>query len=122
MMRFRSGERGEGRMGTLVGLSVVALMIYLGFKVVPVMINAYAFRDYMEEEARFAALRNHDEELKKRVLRKAQDLDLPVTANDIKVRRSTTHFDIMVAYTIPIHTPIYTYNWSFNEETRAPLF
>jgi hypothetical protein len=40
-----TSERGEGRLGTLFGLSVLVLTIYLGFKIVPVMVNAYAFRD-----------------------------------------------------------------------------
>jgi len=121
-VRTRRSERGEGRMGTIFGLVVLAVTVYLAFKVLPVMVNAYAFRDYIEQETRFAALRNKDEEVIKRVLRKAEELDLPVTRKSITVNRSTSHFDIRVAYTIPIETPVYTYNWVFNEENRAPLF
>jgi len=120
--RSRWSERGEGRLGTIFGLVVLAVTVYLAFKVVPVMVNAYAFRDYIEQETRFAALRNKDEEVIKRVLRKAEELDLPVTRKSITVNRSTSHFDIRVAYTIPIETPVYTYNWVFKEENRAPLF
>jgi hypothetical protein len=116
------GERGEGRLGTLFGLIVLALSIYLGVKVVPVMVNGYAFRDYLEEEARFAALRNRDDEVKKRVLRKAQELDLPIGAKNILINRTNTHFDIKVKYVVPIETPVYTYNWNFDEAIRAPLF
>jgi hypothetical protein len=118
----RRSERGEGRVGTLFGLSVLVLTVYLGFKVVPVMVNAYAFRDYIEQEARFAALQKKDEEVLKRVLRKAQELELPVQAKNIKVSRDQGHFDIAVRYTVPIETPIYTYNWAFDEKYRAPLF
>ena len=118
----RHGERGEGHLGTVFGLTVLAVTVYLGFKVVPVMINAYAFRDYIETETRFAALRNRDEEVIKRVVRKAEELDLPVTTKNISVNRSQSHFDIKVVYTIPIETPVYTYNWAFDEEYRAPLF
>ena len=121
-VRPRPSERGEGRMGTIFGLVVLAVTVYLAFKVVPVMVNAYAFRDYIEQETRFAALRNKDEEVIKRVLRKAEELDLPVTRKSITVNRSTSHFDIRVAYTIPIETPVYTYNWVFDEQNRAPLF
>jgi len=115
-------ERGEGRLGTLLGLSVLVLTVYLGFKVVPVLVNAYAFRDYIEQETRFAALQKKDEEVVKRVLRKAEELELPVKAKNIKVNRSSSHFDIVVRYTVLIETPLYTYNWDFNEEYRAPLF
>ena len=122
MSMNREGERGEGRLGTLFGLCVLALTIYLGYKVIPVMINAYAFRDYIEQETRFAALKKRDEEVVKSVLRKAQELELPVDAKNIKVNRSTTYFDIVVRYTVPIETPVYTYRWDFDERYRAPLF
>jgi len=118
----RVSERGEGRFGTLVGLCVLLLTIYLGFKVLPVMVNAYSFRDFIEQEARFAALKKADEEVSKRVLIKAQELELPIGPKDIRVSRSNTHFDIAVKYTVPIKTPVYTYQWVFDEKTRAPLF
>ena len=121
-MRKRRGELGEGRLGTLFGVSVLVLTIYLGCKVVPVMVNAYAFRDYIEQETRFAALSKKDDEVVKRVLRKAQELELPVQTKNIRVNRSASHFDIAVKYTVPIVTPVYTYNWDFSEQYRAPLF
>lgn len=120
--RSRQSERGEGRLGTIFGLTVLAVTVYLAFKVLPVMVNAYAFRDYIEQETRFAALRNKDEEVIRRVIKKAEELDLPVTRKSITVNRTSSHFDIRVAYTIPIETPVYTYNWVFKEEQRAPLF
>jgi len=118
----RERQRGEGRLGTVFGLTVLAVTVYLGFKVLPVMINAYAFRDYIEQETRFAALRNKDEEVVKRVLRKAEELELPITRKSVTVSRTQSHFDLKVAYTIPIETPVYTYNWVFQEESNAPLF
>ncbi len=120
--QWRKSERGEGRFGTMVGLCVLLLTIYLGFKVVPVMVNAYSFRDFIEQEARFAALKKVDDEISKRVLRKAQELELPVSPKDILISRSNTHIDITVKYTMPIETPVYTYQWVFDEKSRAPLF
>ena len=120
--RWRRSERGEGQFGTLVGLCVLLITIYLGFKVIPVMVDAYAFRDFIEQEARFAALKKKDGAVRDRVLRKAQELELPIDAKSIVLNRTTTHFDIKVKYTVPIETPIYTYNWVFDEKCRAPLF
>ena len=122
MVLGRRGERGEGRLGTLVGLSVLAVTIYLGCKVVPVMVNAYAFRDFIEQETRFAALRNKDAEVVKRVLQKARELELPVESKSIKISRSNARFDIVVKYIVPIETPVYVYNWAFDERFSAPLF
>ena len=47
-MRKMANERGEGRVGTIFALTLLAVFIYLGVKVVPVMINTYAFKDFIE--------------------------------------------------------------------------
>lgn len=122
MSLSRRSERGEGRLGTLVGLAVLALTIYLGCKVLPVMVNAYAFRDFLEQESRFAALRNKDAEVAKRVYQKAKELELPIDSKAIKISRTNNRFDIAVKYVVPIETPVYVYNWVFDEKFTAPLF
>ena len=120
---FLHDERGEGRLGTVMGVLVLAVFIYLGVKVVPVMINVYEFRDSIEEQARFAAMPRHDDDLiKTSILHKARELDLPVGAKDVQVSRTPSRIDIRVKYTIPIETPVYTYHWSLDESLSAPLF
>ena len=121
-MGFRD-ERGEGKFGTLFGLMVLAVFIYLGAKVVPILISVYEFRDSIEEESHFAAMPRHDEEvIKHNILQKARELELPVGAKDVIVSRSSTRIDIKVKYTVPIETPVYTYKWSLDESLSAPIF
>ncbi len=123
MPRLSRNQAGEGRTGTFIALLVLGAGIYLGVKFVPVMINAYAFRDYLDEQARFAQLPHHDDEMvKNNILRKARELELPVAGKDILVDRSSNRIDIRAHYTVPIVTPVYTYNWEFNESIDAPLF
>lgn len=120
---FLRDERGEGRLGTLFGVLVLAMFIYLGVKVVPLLVSVYEFRDSIEEQARFAALPRHDdEEVKRSILRKARELELPVGAKDVSVNRTSTRIDIKVKYTVPIETPVYTYKWALDESLSAPLF
>ena len=120
---FLRDERGEGKLGTLFGIVVLAMFIYLGVKVIPVMINVYEFRDSIEEQARFAAMPRHDDDLvRNNILHKARELDLPVGARDVLVSRTPSRIDIKVKYTIPIETPVYTYKWSLDESLSAPLF
>jgi len=120
---FTRHERGEGRLGTLFGIVVVAVFIYLGVKIVPLLINVYEFRDSIEEQARFAALPRHDEDVVKHaILQKAVELQLPVGAKDVIVNKSSTRIDIQVKYVLPIETPVYTYRWALDESLSAPLF
>jgi len=117
-----AGERGEGRLGTLFAVTLLIVLIYAGVKVVPVMINSYAFKDFIEEEARFAAVRTNDEEIKQRVFNKARELELPVEMKQIHTERSNSRFDIAVSYIVPIVTPVYTYEWRRDERISSPLF
>jgi len=126
MARFskrRRTEAGEGRAGTLFALVVLGVAIYLGAKFVPIMINAYTFRDYLEEQAHFAALPHHDDEMvKNNILHRARELDLPVGAKDVMVERTSSRIDIRARYTVPVETPVYTYNWKWNESISEPMF
>jgi hypothetical protein len=116
------GERGEGRLGTMFALALLVVMIYLGFKVVPVMINSYTLKDFMEEEARFASVRRDDEEIRTRVFNKARELELPISKEMIHTERTNARFDISVAYAVPIVTPVYTYQYKRDEHVSSPLF
>lgn len=122
MTRPRRGERGEGRAGTIISLLILVVLIYLGIKYVPVMINSYSFRDYIEEEARYAAVRKGDEEIRDRVFQKATELTLPVDKASIRIQRSQNELTISVNYTVPIETPLFTHRWQFQERATAPLF
>jgi hypothetical protein len=121
-MKSNRGERGEGRLGTFFALTLLVVMIYLGFKVVPVMINSYTFKDFIEEEARFAAVRRDDEEIRTRVYNKARELQLPISKEMIQMERTNTRFDIIVRYAVPIVTPVYTYQYKRDEHVSSPLF
>jgi hypothetical protein len=121
-MTGEAAEKGEGRLGTLFAITLLIVLIYAGVKVVPVMINTYALKDFIEEEARFAAVRTNDEEIKQRVFNKARELELPVEMKQIHTERNNSRFDIAVSYTVPIVTPVYTYEWRRDEQISSPLF
>lgn len=121
MAHFRN-QKGEGRLGTLFALVLLAVLIYLGVKIVPIMVNTYALKDFMEEEARFAAVRKNDNVIRDRVFNKAVELDLPLDKKAIVTRRTKARFDIHVSYAVPIETPVYTYVWQLEEKATSPLF
>ena len=122
MINERNRERGEGRMGAVISLLILVSLIYLGFKYIPVMVNTYSFRDYMEEEARYAAIRKGDEDIRNRLYERARELTLPVEKSNIQVQRSRHEVTISVKYMVPIETPVFTHRWQFIERATAPLF
>jgi len=121
-MKSRNGERGEGRVGLLVAVAVVAIGVFLGVKIIPVRINAYEFRDFIEEECRFAAVRKGDAEVRKRILEKAEDLEIPLDPKRLKLERRRDEMIITASFEQPIDLSVTTYVFKFKVDERAPLF
>ncbi len=121
-MKNRSAERGDGRIGFMIALALLGAGIFVGVKIIPVRVNAYEFRDFIQEECRFAATRNKDAEIFKRVFDKAQDLRLPVTKKDIRLKRTTHEMIISAKYEQTIDLKVTKYVFKFDHEERAPLF
>jgi len=118
----RPGERGEGRIGLLITLIVIAVMIFLAVRIIPVRIAAYEFRDVLREEARYGAVRNSDEIVVKRILDKAAELEIPLKKQDLKVSRTPSQMVIKASYEQPIDLKVTTYVYRFDETEKAPLF
>ena len=118
----RRGERGEGRLGFIVALSVCLCLGYVGYKIIPVRISAYEFRDTLRQECRLGAVRSSDAQVKKRILQKAEELELPVEKKQVTVRRTSGEMIVSAQYEIPIDLKVTTYTYRFTAEERAPLF
>lgn len=122
MLNKLRSERGEGRIGLLISLIVVGVLIFLGAKIIPVRVTAYEFRDTLREEARYAAVRNDDATVARRIMQKAKELEIPLQAKDLKLRRTTGDIIISARYEQPIDLKVTTYVYKFDAEERAPLF
>lgn len=119
---MRKGERGEGRIGLLVALAVVGIGAFLGVKIIPVKINAYEFRDFVEQECRTAALTREDKKIAKNIMEKAADLELPLQRKNLHLRRTSSEMVIDASFEMPIDLKVTTYNFKYQVKTRAPLF
>jgi len=121
-MRDRTAERGDGRIGFMIALALLGAGIFVGVKVIPVRVNAYEFRDFIQEECRFAATRNHDDEIYKRIVDKAKELRLPVDKKNIHMERTMHEMIISAKYEQTIDLKVTKYVFKFEHEEHAPLF
>ena len=121
-MRDSKSERGEGRIGFLLSLALLGVGIFVGVKIIPVRINAYEFRDFIQEECRFAATRNRDDEIYKRIYDKARDLKLPLEKKNLHMERTTHEMIISATYRQTVDLKFTKYVFKFDHEERAPLF
>ena len=120
-MRRRNPGRGEGKVGCIIWLVVLALAGFVAYKAIPVKLNASQLYDYMDEQAKFAQQTKPDQ-LKKRILRRAQELNLPVDPKKLTVRKRGGRIQIECQYTVPLEFPGYTYYWEFDEAIDEPIF
>ena len=57
-----------------------------------------------------------------RIALQAADVDLPVTEDNVKIRRRQNDISIDVDYVVPIEFPGYTYTWHINHHAENPIF
>ena len=121
-MNDRKRERGDGRVGFLISLALLGAGVFVGVKVIPVRVNAYEFRDFIQEECRFAATRASDKEIYTRIYDKARELRLPLEKKNLHMERTTHEMIINAKYEQTIDLKITKYVYKFDHEERAPLF
>jgi hypothetical protein len=106
--RARRGERGEGRLKTVLFLLIFATAIFIGFKTLPAYVAEYQLADKMQETARFAVVqRQSEEQVRETIFKVIQDLNIPCKKEDIKVTSSSGGVTISVDYRVPVDLIVY---------------
>jgi hypothetical protein len=103
--RTQTGQHGGSKMSLLLTLIIVGGMIFTAVKIVPVYVAKYQMQDAIESESRFALSgypKKGPDDIRTDVLKKAQDIGVPVTAEGIQVTVTNLGVDISMDYTVPI--------------------
>lgn len=120
MLRNRR-ERGEGQFGCLVGLVILLIAGLIAYKMIPIKVKAADLRETIVDESKSAG-QHHDSQIRKQILLKAEQNNLPVEDKDVEIKRTSSNIRIKVSYTVPVEFPGYTYQWHFKVETDNPVF
>jgi len=113
--------RGEGKLGCILWTALLLAFVGVCWKIIPVKLRSTELYDFMEEQAMFAGT-SKQEALKKRIVHRAEELDLPVNPKNIKVEKRGGRVRMKVTYTVPIEFPGYTYMWEFVHIVDRPVF
>lgn len=118
-------QKGEGKAGAIFGFAIFALVVYLGLKIIPVMIRVYAFEDGVKEECKFLHGRSLDK-VAEDIVTLAKQKDLPVSEDDITMSKvqdeSHQNLKVDIVYTVNVVTPFYVYPWAQHIIYEAPVF
>lgn len=122
MARIRSA-RGAGNIGCLLWLVVIVLVGHVLWKVVPVKVRTSTFYDSMQEQASFGSIKSL-QAIEWEILRRAEDLRLPVTKENLKITRLRNAVIVEAHYTITIELfgGSYKYVWKFDQVVERPTF
>jgi len=118
----RTAERGESNLGCIIWLVVLAIAVLVSWKMIPVKVNSAELADYMVEVAQFQSARMPPEDVKKLILNRAVELNIPLAKENVTVIRTGDRIRMTVEYTVPVEFPGYTYNWHFRHELDRPVF
>jgi hypothetical protein len=122
MNRSRS-VRGAANVGCIVWLLILGFVGYVLYKVVPVKIASSEFYDVMQEQAAFGSIKD-PKFIEFEILRRAQELQVPVTKDNLKITRSREAITVEAHYeiTIDFFNGAYKYVWKFDPVVIRPLF
>ena len=111
------GERGGSKLNTLFTLAILGSMIFVAIKIVPVYFAKYQMQDAIETESKFALAaypKKSVDDIRADVYKKAQDLGVPTTEEDIQINVSNTNVEITMDYTAPIDLAVYQWAPEFH--------
>ena len=121
MRRRKRSERGEGQMGCLFGLILMAIGIFIAWKLVPIKVRAAELRQEVLDQSKAGGMRS-DDRIMAAILRKAEEDNLPVTADNVKIKRTNNTITVDVDYFVPVDFPGYKFNWEFTVHAENPMF
>lgn len=123
MTRRARVMRGKTNIGCIVWLAILFLVGYVLYKVVPVKIATSTFYDAMQEQASFGSIKGLGQ-IEYAVLQKARELELPITKENLIIKRSKEAITIEAHYemTIDFFNGMYKYVWKLDPVVSRPLF
>ena len=99
----------------------MVIAVYLCIQVIPPYFNNYQFQDSIDEVARFSGVdpRATEDDIRLKVYKSAQDYSIPLTAEQINVRRNGSEVAIWADYSVHLNIPVRPMDLDFHPATKA---
>ena len=98
----------------IIKLAIAALIANASWRVGSVYVSYYKFEDAARQTTQFRGDKS-DAQIESRIFELASEYDLPLTGNNLTIRRADAHTIVDGSFTRPIElAPGYTYPWPFS--------
>ena len=119
VVRGKMRERGGSKLNVILPLLILAGIVFMIAKIVPVYFANYQFQDAIQTEAKFALTgypKKSLDDLREDVYKKAQELDIPAERESIRVAVDAAkgYVDIGLDYSVPIDLKVYQFTLQFH--------
>jgi hypothetical protein len=123
-MRGNEDERGEGRLGSIIGLIVFAAVVLAAWNVGPVYVANYTFADKLNEFARMNRYQHSDDRIMDLVYKEASknriDTYLGRSGCKINTRETSRTIDCEYERTVEV-LPGWKHTFRFKPSADQPL-
>ena len=121
-MRITNNELGGARLNLIIVLIAFAVIIYAGYLYVPVAIDAYYFKDSMQNKVNLAAAQGYDTAwVSDQVSKSRAEFHVPDDAV-ITPAQNEGRMQVRVQFARPISFPGFTYSYNFDYTAQSTSF
>jgi hypothetical protein len=118
----RLNEQGGARLKFVIAVAVFAIVVYTGYLYIPVAVDAYYFKDVMQNKVDVAVTQGYESAWVSDQLRKsAAEFHVPANAI-ITPAQKDSRVEVRVQFTRPIIFLGFTYNYDFDYTARSTAF
>ncbi len=114
-------ERGEGRLGVVVWLLIMAAGIFVAVRTIPTRMAVLELHDFADEQIQLAGTmggRLKPNELLGTILDKADELEIPLEEKDLKLEVRSGDIRLSMRHKVVINLEVYEWEWDFDEEFK----
>jgi hypothetical protein len=115
-------EQGGARLKFIVFIAVFAVILYVGYMYIPVAIDAYYYKDVMQNKVDLAVAQGFDGNwVRDQLTKSGPEYHVPPEAI-ITPSTKDNRIVVRVQFTRPISFPGYTWNYEFDHTAQSTEF
>jgi len=119
MRRF--GTRGEGRAGCIFWILLGLITALIASEIIPIKIASMQLEDHMKDIA-MTQPRRPQHWFEKRIAERAEELDIEIPKEQIRVKKRKERVVMDVNYTVPVEVLGFEWDWDVKIHLDRDLF